>query len=105
MIAEKGFDSLNLRDLAEVSKVTVPTTYNLIGNKEEVLKALMPGAFEDFDTEIKKNPPATAASLPPVMIETLMSMISKNEECYRATALASEREENDGHCVAQKPLS
>lgn len=95
LLAEKGFDALNLRDLAEMSEVTVPTIYNLIGNKEEVLKALMMGAFEDFDSELRKQAPDGAAELPALMIQTLTELISRNEELYRATALASERVENE----------
>ena len=51
IIAERGFDAFNLRDLAERSALTVPTVYNLIGNKDEILKALILGAFADFETE------------------------------------------------------
>ena len=95
VLAEQGFDALNLRDLAEMSEVTVPTIYNLIGNKEEVLKALMMGSFADFDAELSKHPGVSASKLPALMIATLMDLIARNEEFYRATALASERIENE----------
>ena len=49
VIVEQGFDALNLRDLAQDSGVTVPTIYNLIGNKEELLKALTMGALENYE--------------------------------------------------------
>ena len=95
VIARQGFDALKLRDLADMSGVTVPTIYNLIGNKEEVLKALMMGAFADFESEMEKQPPAPASELPVIMVKTLIRMISRNEEFYRATGLASERVENE----------
>jgi AcrR family transcriptional regulator len=38
-IETRGYDGLTMRDLAAASRVTVPTIYNLIGSKEEVLLA------------------------------------------------------------------
>ena len=40
LLARGGFDAMNLRDLARLADVMVPTIYNLIGNKEEVIVAL-----------------------------------------------------------------
>ena len=39
LIEAKGFHGLTMRDLASASRVTVPTIYNLIGSKEQVLFA------------------------------------------------------------------
>ena len=41
LLARGGFEAMNLRDLARLAAVTVPTIYNLIGNKEEVIVALI----------------------------------------------------------------
>ena len=37
LIAARGFDGLTMRELAQEAGVTVPTIYNLVGNKDEVL--------------------------------------------------------------------
>ena len=37
LIEDGGYDALTMRSLAVESQVTVPTIYNLIGNKEQVL--------------------------------------------------------------------
>ena len=37
LIESRGYDGLTMRNLASESFVTVPTIYNLIGNKEQVL--------------------------------------------------------------------
>ena len=37
IIETQGYDTLTMRSLAVESGVTVPTIYNLIGNKEQVL--------------------------------------------------------------------
>ena len=41
IIGQQGFDALTLRDLARAAEVTVPTIYNLIGNKQALLLTLL----------------------------------------------------------------
>ena len=94
MLAEGGFDALNLRYLAEASDITVPTIYNLIGNKAEVLKALVMGAFADFEASLENRLPCPTQGLPALMMSTFAEIIARDESYYRATALASERLEN-----------
>jgi AcrR family transcriptional regulator len=90
VIVEQGFDALNLRDLAQDSGVTVPTIYNLIGNKEELLKALTMGALENYEAELGKKLPCPASALPELMADTFLQMISANQKYHRATVLANE---------------
>lgn len=99
MLADGGFDALNLRDLAEVSEITVPTIYNLIGNKAEVLKALVMGAFADFEASMEEKLPCPTEERPALMMSTLVELMGGNEDAYRATALATERleAESDEH--------
>ena len=92
MLASGGFDALNLRDLAEVSEVTVPTVYNLIGNKAEILRALVLDAFAEYEAEMETKAPAVE-ELPCVMMSTFASLVKRDEAYYRATALANERGE------------
>jgi AcrR family transcriptional regulator len=94
-LALGGFDALNLRDLAEVSGVTVPTIYNLIGNKAEVLKALVLDSFATFEADLERKLPCATEDLPAVMMSTLEEMIGADEDSFRATALAGERLENE----------
>src|SRR5262245_47954180 len=37
LIAERGYDGLTMRELARVSRVSVPTLYNLFGGKHAIL--------------------------------------------------------------------
>jgi AcrR family transcriptional regulator len=41
LIARRGYSRLNMRDLAEEARVSVPTVYNLIGSKQALLTALL----------------------------------------------------------------
>ncbi len=45
MIAERGYEGVNMRDLAAASRVSVPTLYNLCGDKAELLSRAMQGQF------------------------------------------------------------
>jgi AcrR family transcriptional regulator len=46
LIARRGVRSLNMRDLADEARVSVPTVYNLIGGKQELLGALLQNLIE-----------------------------------------------------------
>ena len=75
MLAKGGFDALKLRDLAEASDITVPTIYNLIGNKTDILKTLVMGSFAEYEASMEKKLPCPAEQLPALMIDTLMDII------------------------------
>lgn len=46
IIAAQGYDGLTMRSLAEKSRVSVPTLYNLIGGKQAILAAGLEETFE-----------------------------------------------------------
>ncbi len=48
IIGEKGYEALTMRELARASRVTVPTIYNLVGSKEQVLFAAVEEQTERF---------------------------------------------------------
>ena len=41
LIANEGFEALKIRDLAARAGLTVPTIYNLIGGKNEILAVII----------------------------------------------------------------
>ncbi len=45
LIAEKGYDGVTMRELADLSLVSVPTLYNLFGGKNELLFAAVESYF------------------------------------------------------------
>jgi AcrR family transcriptional regulator len=53
VISEQGYDRLTMRSLAEASGVTVPTIYNLIGNKDAVLGATIRDGTMRFFGEVE----------------------------------------------------
>jgi AcrR family transcriptional regulator len=48
LIEAQGYESLTMRELARVGEVTVPTIYNLFGNKESVLLAAVEEQTKPF---------------------------------------------------------
>jgi len=53
LVAERGYDGLTMRDLADAARVSVPTLYNLFGGKDAILVA-----------EVQSLATSIAASLP-----------------------------------------
>jgi AcrR family transcriptional regulator len=51
LIADRGYDGVTMRDLADQSLVSVPTLYNLFGGKQELLLA----AIESYFLELLRN--------------------------------------------------
>ena len=60
IIGERGYAALTMRDLARASRVTVPTIYNLIGSKEEVLVAAVADRTQHYVARL-----TASAALPP----------------------------------------
>jgi AcrR family transcriptional regulator len=47
LIAKGGWERLNMRDLAAEARVSVPTVYNLVGGKAQLLQALVEQQFSE----------------------------------------------------------
>lgn len=88
IIAEQGFNTLNLRDLAESAGVTVPTIYNLIGNKAELVQCLFEESMTPFEPSryvLDKSDPVAAAEK---FFETVFEYLGANENYHRAEFIA-----------------
>jgi AcrR family transcriptional regulator len=57
MLAGGGVAGLTVRAVAEKAGVTVPTIYNLIGSKEQVVAALIAAALDRLDQALQALPP------------------------------------------------
>jgi AcrR family transcriptional regulator len=55
LISEQGFENLTMRALAQASGVTVPTIYNLIGNKDAVLGATIHDGTMRFFGDVRSS--------------------------------------------------
>lgn len=91
LLTVQGFEALNLRELARLAAVTVPTIYNLLGNKEEVLVALFAEVLSEIEARVRAVPggddPLTRASA--VVIEST-GLFAEDQNYYRSAFLAVE---------------
>ena len=60
VISQQGYEHLTMRALAEASGVTVPTIYNLIGNKDAVLGATIRDGTIRFFGDVRPGSSPTA---------------------------------------------
>ncbi len=54
VIERDGFEGLTMRSLADAGEVTVPTIYNLVGNKEQVLLAAVEEQTRGFTSALER---------------------------------------------------
>jgi AcrR family transcriptional regulator len=55
VIGQRGYEALTMRDLARASRVTVPTIYNLVGSKEQVLIAAVEEQTARFEAGLARG--------------------------------------------------
>ncbi|GAB5501708.1 MAG: hypothetical protein Pyrs2KO_03630 [Pyruvatibacter sp.] len=90
-IAEKGFDALKLRDLARQAGVTVPTIYNLIGGKPEILALIIEELVERLQ-EVQRRVQTDDVELAfEAQIDKLAELFQSDENYYRAAFIAGDR--------------
>ena len=90
LLASGGFEALNLRDLARLADVTVPTIYNLIGRKEDVLLALGADVLNEIESRTTPGDDADPLTLAAAVVVESIGLFAENEDFYRAAFLAVE---------------
>ena len=83
-IGERGYAALTMRDLARASRVTVPTIYNLVGGKEDVLLAAVADQTERFVAAIDQVDADTAAGRLARVIDASGRELLRAPRYYRA---------------------
>ncbi|MGE0487472.1 MAG: TetR/AcrR family transcriptional regulator [Gammaproteobacteria bacterium] len=90
LLAHGGYEALNLRELARQAGVTVPTIYNLIGRKEDVLLAVAAGVLSELEARTATLPDADVLELASAVVEESARLFEENADFYRAAFLAVE---------------
>ena len=89
-ISEEGYAALNLRSLAEAAGVTQPTLYNLIGNKEQIVFALLDEGLAAIEARLRQvTDTDPVAMLEAVAVEST-ALFRSDETSYRAALLAAD---------------
>lgn len=89
IIVKDGFDALKIRDLATRADLTVPTIYNLIGGKQEILAQIIEGLVE----KLRQVQAETVGGDEPfvALIDQLTELFASDESYYRAAFIAGDR--------------
>ncbi len=79
LIVRDGFDALTTRGLAEEAGLTAPTLYNLIGDKNEIIRQLVCNGLARVGSRAALN-----AELPPLamaegIIETALGVVAEDK--------------------------
>ncbi|MFN3214793.1 MAG: TetR/AcrR family transcriptional regulator [Henriciella sp.] len=91
LIADEGFEALKIRDLAARAGLTVPTIYNLVGGKNEILTVII----DEMVTQLRVI--QDQAGTGPVedsfakLINDLADHFATNEAFFRAAFIAGDR--------------
>lgn len=91
VIAAHGFEALKLRDLATRADLTVPTIYNLIGGKEEILALIIDDMVEKLLEVQNQNSLDNVEASFEQQIHDLATLFSEDEDYYRAAFIAGDR--------------
>src|SRR5512147_1654575 len=84
IIAERGFEALTMRDLAHAARLTVPTIYNLVGSKEEVLFAAIEEQTARFRADIEAAEQTSPAARLLSVVESCMRELLRLPQYYRS---------------------
>ncbi|WP_162558863.1 TetR/AcrR family transcriptional regulator [Sphingorhabdus sp. EL138] len=90
-IAKEGFDALKLRDLATSADVTVPTIYNLIGGKPDILNLIIGDLLTKIDEAQANIDTSEVEAAFEAQIDRLAELFATDEDYYRAAFIAGDR--------------
>jgi len=90
LLARQGFEGLNVRDVAHLAGVTVPTIYNLIGNKEQLLITLSSQVLAEIESRVHTVGDRTPLALAAAMVTESAGLFAEDEAYYRSAFLAVE---------------
>lgn len=95
-IAREGVDGLTVRKLASEAGITVPTIYNLIGTKDDLLRRLIEEVVsraEEALSEVEEDDPIEATAR---VVGTLATLFAEDEDFCRAALRAGQGLERSG---------
>ncbi|MGR8920288.1 MAG: TetR/AcrR family transcriptional regulator [Gammaproteobacteria bacterium] len=88
IIASRGYDALNTRDLAAAAGVTTPTLYNLVGTKETILTTICLAGMDQVVTAMSHAEDDDAVRYLDGLLGESLRLIEADEAFFRGTLLA-----------------
>ena len=90
-VAAGNFHTLTTRGLAAAAGVSQPTLYNLIGTKEDIMKALVKESFDRIFERIKSISTDSALEAIEAVVLGSVALYAEDETYYRAGGIASDQ--------------
>lgn len=84
MIATNGERGFTLKQLAEESDVTIPTIYNLLGGREEVILTSIELALSEVDDVLTAEGSLTGVARGLALLDSLFDLLRSNKCTYKA---------------------
>jgi AcrR family transcriptional regulator len=84
LIAANGERGFTLKQLAEESDVTIPTIYNLLGGREEVILTSIELALREVDDVLMSNDALTGVDRGIALLDSLFALLASNKRTYKA---------------------
>eukprot|EP00435_Cladocopium_sp_Y103_P076567 s1_g306.t1 len=84
MIAAKGERSFTLKQLAEESGVTIPTIYNLLGGREDVILTSIELALSKVDDALMSDKQVIGIERGIALLDSLFALLASNKRSYKA---------------------
>ena len=91
IIARDGYDALTTRGLAQAACVTVPTLYNLVGDKAAIISAMAISSIEELWDRLAFDRRANPLEMADAVIDEAFAQISDDQAYSRATFIALQR--------------
>ena len=91
LIASQGFEALKIRDLADRAGLTVPTIYNLIGGKSDILAAIIAELVDQLQVIQAATASGPVEASFAQQIHDLADHFATDEAFYRAAFIAGDR--------------
>lgn len=83
LVAERGYEGLTMRDLAQKARVAVPTLYNLFGSKDAILVAELEASAREVAASLKMGGDSFFAR-GMAAFEMGMRLVEDSPDLYRA---------------------
>lgn len=91
IIAENGFDSLTTRALAQVAGVSAPTLYNLIGSKDDIIRALATAGADHVQQRLSLLEFESCLEWIEAIADEAADMVADDQTFHRALSFCQDR--------------
>lgn len=91
IILKDGIDALTTRGIAVAAGVSAPTLYNLIGGKDDIIRAMVVKSVEDVKARLKLDQHKSALDMIETVIEAVTDTDAEGSDFARAITVGSDR--------------